>query len=833
MRKVFWVLVLTLFLIGSIVYAKVSELDLSVASSNSAAAFKSSPDRWELARAGWVQVVESSSDLASGTFNGTKLNSDGKVVIALGGGTCSGSYISRVFDLSQSAGDETINFNLYIPSGASGAFYLRSGSSPSDMGTWSQIPSTAYPIRNIIGSNNYIQYKVEMGSNSSCVSTPAFSGITLSWLRFTTEIGRVVTVKVEDMYASLVNGVSVGRNEPSGTEIRWAVSDDNGVTFKKFQNGSWVSISSYNVSTQGNTTSELESIPQASWKLLSPNFMRLIFSLKSQVNYLTPSVSSIEVTYDTPEVVISSISCPQKLYIKEKGICQVSSQANIGTISYQWSGPSDLEITQDGASAQVSFNSSGRKTIKVRAYIFQVPSAFVERTATIDIPIPPKPKILLSGPRGVMFGESVTYKADITCPERMKCSFKFVIDGKEFTDNPITVLFTEKGKHSVIAQSWDPEIPGSLAETSLSPFVSEVPKPIVSISAPKKVELGVPFNVTAKISASYGTPSGYWILPDGSRVNGDTLTYRATRKMDDLKFKYLAFIEGFSYTETIVESSPIRVDVYEMPGFKIKSFQKLDKPLYAPYGAFFGVMGDIGVVKDFGVSLTHQWDFGDGTVVEGGDPARISHIYSEGGTYTVRLSVFDDRGNKSEDSLEITVLDPPPLVVGPFKLVSSNKYNRAPLTLFVKPVVSGGNPALDKVSSYKWFINGEEVSDGRMLKVTLNDPGDYLIGLRVETKTGKVAEGEELIRVNPNQLPFCEISYQDYPKYRYTKISSSCYDPDGKIKSYFWDLGNGATSERAKVFAKYEQSGTYVVTLTVTDDSGAKALFSMPVTIER
>jgi PKD repeat protein len=833
MKKVFGVLFLVLFLFVSIAYAKVEELDLSVAYSNSAATLKRLPNIWQLAKAGWVQNVETSSDLASGTFDRTKLNSDGKVVIAIGGGICSGSYISRVFDLSQTAGDEILNFNLYVPTGANGKFYLRSGTNPSSMGSWSEVPSTGYPIRNIIGSNNYMQYKVEMGSNSSCVSTPTFSGITLTWLRFTADVGRVLTAKVDDMYAYLIKGVSIEKDEPSGTEIRWAVSDDNGVTYKVFQSGSWVAISSYNVHTQGNTTSELQSIPQTAWKLLSPNFMRLIFSLKSQVNYLTPSVSSIEVTYDTPEVVINSLSCPQKLYIKERGSCQVSSQTNIGTLSYQWSGPSDVTITPNGSLVQLSFNSSGRKTVKIKVYISQIPSTFIERTATIDVPTPPKPKIGLNGPKGVMFGESATYQAEVTCPERLNCSFKFIIDGKEFSDNPVTVLFTEKGKHTVVAQSWDPEIPGSLAETSLSPFVSEVSKPVVSISAPKKVELGVPFTVTAKISASYGTPSGYWVLPDGSRVNGDTLTYTATRKMDDLKFKYVAFILGFSYTETMVESSPIKVDVYEMPQFKIKSFQKLDKPLYAPYGAFFGVTGDIGVVKDFGVTLSHQWDFGDGTVIEGGNPGRISHIYSEGGTYTVKLSVFDDRGNSSVDSLNITILDPPPLAVGPFKLVASNKYNRAPLSLYVKPVVTGGNPALDKVSSYQWFINGEAVSDGRMLKVTLNDPGDYLVGLRVETKTGKVAEGENLIRVNPNQLPVCEISYQDYPKYKYTKIFSSCYDPDGKIKSYFWDLGDGTTSERAKVFAKYETSGTYEVTLTVIDDSGAQATFSMPVIVER
>jgi hypothetical protein len=124
-----------------------------------------------------------------------------------------------------------------------------------------------------------------------------------------------------------------------------------------------------------------------------------------------------------------------------------------------------------------------------------------------------------------------------------------------------------------------------------------------------------------------------------------------------------------------------------MPQFKIKSFQKLNKPIYAPYGAFFGVTGNVGMAKDFGVTLTHRWDFGDGTVIEGGEPGRAGHSYAEAGTYTLTLSVFDDRGNVSTDSLEITILSPPPFVVGPFKIVASNKYNRAPLKVFLKPNV--------------------------------------------------------------------------------------------------------------------------------------------------
>lgn len=823
------ILVLLVLTIAFPVYSEVLEIDLSKAVGNSNASYKTSPERWELAKSGFVQIIEGQSDLLAGTFNGTRLNSDGKIVLNIPN-SCSGSFISKVFDLSQTAGDETITYTLYIPTGASGTMYIRHGSSPSNMSEWSQVSGPGIPIRSIIGASKYIQYKVEMGSNSSCNTTPNFGGITLIWARYSVDAGRVGTAKVDNLYASLVKGVSVIQDEPSGTAIRWAVSDDNGITYKKYQNGSWLTISS--ISDSGNTLSEIQSIPRVAWASLSQGYFRLFFSLKSNVSYLTPSVSSIEVEYELPSVEITSFICSQKLYVAQKGDCQVTAQSNIGSLSYQWSGPSDIQITPNGNRAEVSFSTQGKKTIKVRSFITEIPEAYTEKTFTLEVSTPPKPRIVLDGPKGVMLGESAIYKATVSCPEKMRCTFRFLVDGKSYGEQTIEVLFRELGKHTVVAQAWDAEIPNSLGETSLAVYVSEVSKPFISFEVPKKVELGVPFKASVKVTSAYGNPTGYWILPDGTNVSGNQLTYTAQKKTDSLKLKYVAWVEGFDYTRTTAESNAIKVDVYEMPRFTIKSFQKLDKPVYAPYGAFFGVNGDIGIVKDFGVTLTHKWDFGDGTVIEGGDPGRAGHTYTEAGTYTVTLKVFDDRGNESVDSVQITILDPPPIVVD-FKTVASNQYNRAPLKVFLKPVVTGGHPALDKVSSYLWSINGIPSSDARMLNVTFDVPGEYVISLKVETKTGKVAEGSKTINVNPNQLPECVITYQDFPKYKYTKISSSCSDPDGKVKSYFWDLGDGTTSEKANVFAKYTESGTYNVTLTVTDDSGGQAVFSMPISVER
>jgi len=50
--------------------------------------------------------------------------------------------------------------------------------------------------------------------------------------------------------------------------------------------------------------------------------------------------------------------------------------------------------------------------------------------------------------------------------------------------------------------------------------------------------------------------------------------------------------------------------------------------------------------------------------------------------------------------------------------------------------------------------------------------------------------------------------------------ASGSYDPDGSIVSYSWDFGDGTTGSGVTVSHIYPYEGTFLVTLTVTDDSG-------------
>jgi PKD repeat protein len=61
--------------------------------------------------------------------------------------------------------------------------------------------------------------------------------------------------------------------------------------------------------------------------------------------------------------------------------------------------------------------------------------------------------------------------------------------------------------------------------------------------------------------------------------------------------------------------------------------------------------------------------------------------------------------------------------------------------------------------------------------------------------------------------------------------ASLSYDPDGTIVSYEWDFGDNTTANGTTVSHAYTKAGTYIVTLTVTDNDGNKATQSIAITV--
>jgi len=88
----------------------------------------------------------------------------------------------------------------------------------------------------------------------------------------------------------------------------------------------------------------------------------------------------------------------------------------------------------------------------------------------------------------------------------------------------------------------------------------------------------------------------------------------------------------------------------------------------------------------------------------------------------------------------------------------------------------------------------------------------------------------------PNQPPVANFTYspeKPVVNQSVTFDASSSYDPDGKIMNYEWDFGDGNITNTTHeiINHSYSEAGIYEVTLTVTDDKGAKNSTTKMVTV--
>lgn len=148
----------------------------------------------------------------------------------------------------------------------------------------------------------------------------------------------------------------------------------------------------------------------------------------------------------------------------------------------------------------------------------------------------------------------------------------------------------------------------------------------------------------------------------------------------------------------------------------------------------------------------------------------------------------------------------------------------APLTVQFKG--DGSSDPDGTVVSYNWTFGDGQSSNAQNPTHTYNNPGTYGATLTVTDNDGATDTDSVTITVNElaNQSPTAKITADktsgDAPlEVHFTGDTSS--DSDGTVVLYYWDFGDGETSNAENPIHVYQNPGTYVATLTVTDDDGA------------
>ncbi len=293
-----------------------------------------------------------------------------------------------------------------------------------------------------------------------------------------------------------------------------------------------------------------------------------------------------------------------------------------------------------------------------------------------------------------------------------------------------------------------------------------------------------------------------WDFGDGQTGNGPTIThdynnpgsYTATLTVSDGQLDHSV-------------SKTITVLVPNQP--PIAAFTATPEEGFLPLTVNF----DAGTSSDPDQDeLTYTWDYGDG---QSGNGKTSSHVYTEGGVFTVTLTVSD---GELQDSIGLQII--------------VNIPNRPPIAFFTATPESGPFPLeviFDASGStdpdgddltYIWDFGDRETGSGEVVSNQYILPGEYTVSLIVSD--GEYNDTFSLVVTasifnTPPVASFTATPDSGPATLDVTFDGSASEDPDGDVISYSWDYGDGSSGIGQTSSHRYTIAGTYTATLLVSD----------------
>ncbi|PIW65370.1 MAG: hypothetical protein COW12_02225 [Candidatus Omnitrophica bacterium CG12_big_fil_rev_8_21_14_0_65_45_16] len=206
-----------------------------------------------------------------------------------------------------------------------------------------------------------------------------------------------------------------------------------------------------------------------------------------------------------------------------------------------------------------------------------------------------------------------------------------------------------------------------------------------------------------------------WDFGDGSKAEGVTATH--------------SYKQGGQYTATLTVNDGQNTPVSEAIDTVKVSINS--RPVASLNSGKISCVGDqvmfdaSGSTDADGDSLKYTWDFGDGTTESGS--SKVSHRYTKGGKYKVRVTVDDGKGGNcstSSTSTTVKVNTPPIANAGP-NLVCCEEQNSS----FDGSASSDADG--DKLT-YSWAYGDGNTGSGPKVSHAYQDSGQYRVVLTVD-----------------------------------------------------------------------------------------------------
>lgn len=208
---------------------------------------------------------------------------------------------------------------------------------------------------------------------------------------------------------------------------------------------------------------------------------------------------------------------------------------------------------------------------------------------------------------------------------------------------------------------------------------------------------------------------------------------------------------------------------------------------------------------------TWAWNFGNGNTSNSKTPP--AQTYPSEGTYTVSLTVTNGAGASDTKTINLSV-GPQPDVLAQFSMPAYARKNEQ---------VSFTNNSLF-ASVYQWdFGAGVQASTEKDPVRSFPTTGARTVTLTASNSKGSDTETKTL-EICDTPVAAFTTSNNDANTFlsnAYIAFSStSTLNASDAVTTYYWDFGNGQTSNQEKPTYAYPQGGTYTVKLKISNPCG-------------
>jgi len=218
-----------------------------------------------------------------------------------------------------------------------------------------------------------------------------------------------------------------------------------------------------------------------------------------------------------------------------------------------------------------------------------------------------------------------------------------------------------------------------------------------------------------------------------------------------------------------------------------------------------------------------------------GSPISLSNLTNSEGSYELVFRSKDTESGIYSPYSQVIVNVLPPnqsptasINISPDSLggLTPQYYQFSSLTF----TSSSSDPDGDLVS-FKWYFNNEVISEENQFSLSFNETGIYQMKLEVQDNDGVwSSQTATNFKIIPNTAPSVDFTYS-FEGSVYT-FNSSASDSEGSISSYEWSINDVSYSSDENITWAANKTGTYTITLEVTDDGGMKSAISKDIDVK-